>query len=216
LDKKEVFERLQASLLDLDMEATEKAAKEVVKSNLNAIEAVNILTDTLRGIGEKFEKYEAFLPDLMIAAEAMNRALKVLEPELLKIKSDFQSKGTVIIGTVKGDIHDLGKMIVETMLSASGFTVIDLGKDISKSNFLEAANRYEPDIIGLSATMTTTLPMQKEIIEYFDALGDRSKYKIIIGGAVATHEYAEEIGADGFAVDAVDTVRLAGTLIKKK
>ena len=215
MGKNKVFESLRLGLLDLDEEATEEAAKAVINSNLNVIDACNILTNTIRIIGEKFEKYEVFLPDLMIAAEVMNKALKVLEPELKKLKSDALSKGTVLLGTVKGDIHDLGKMIVETMLTASGFTVIDLGKDVPKLTFLEAANKYEPDIIGLSATMTTTLPMQKEIIEYLEVLGDRSKYKIMIGGAVATQEYSDEIRADGFAENAMDTVKLAETLVKK-
>jgi trimethylamine corrinoid protein len=213
LKKKDVFERLHQSLLNLDEDATEEVANEVIESNLNAVEASDVLTNTIRQIGEKFEKYEIFLPDLMIAAEAMNKALAVLEPEMKKLRLGSASKGTVLIGTVKGDIHDLGKMIVKTMLNAAGFTVIDIGKDVSKSTFLEAAKNYEPDIIGLSATMTTTLPMQKEIIEYFDALGDRDKYKIIIGGAVATSEYSEEIGSDGFAEDAIGTVKLAETLI---
>jgi trimethylamine corrinoid protein len=213
LEKKDVFERLHQSLLNLDEDATEEAANEVIESNLNPVEASNVLTNTIRQIGEKFEKYEIFLPDLMIAAEAMNKALAVLEPEMKKLNIGSVSKGTVLIGTVKGDIHDLGKMIVNTMLNAAGFTVIDIGKDVSKSTFLEAAKNYGPDIIGLSATMTTTLPMQKEIIEYFDALGDRDKYKIIIGGAVVTSEYSEEIGSDGFAEDAIGTVKLAETLI---
>ena len=136
--------------------ANEEAAKAVLNYNLNVIDACNVLTNTIRIMGDKFENYEIFLPELMIAGDIMDKALNILEPELKKLKSSYPSKGTVILGTVKGDIHDLGKMIVETMLTSVGFTVIDLGKDVSKSTFLEAANTYEPDIIGLSATMTTS------------------------------------------------------------
>jgi methanogenic corrinoid protein MtbC1 len=216
LSEKEVFESLRNGLLSLDEDATEKAAREVVKNGLNVIQASKILTEAIRIIGEQFSTHEIFLPDLMIAADAMNKGLAVLEPEMKKLNIDSEIQGTVLLGTVKGDIHDLGKSIVSTMLTAAGFTVIDIGKDVPASAFLAASKKYEPDIIGLSATMTTTTPIQKEVIEYFEALGAREKYMIIIGGAAVTPEYAEEIGADGFAEDMTETVKLAEKLMKKK
>lgn len=213
-NKKEVFGRLRKGMLGLDEDMTVEAAKNVIKGKFSAVEAVSVLTDTIRIIGEKFGKHELYLPDLMIAADAMNKAINLLEPELKKEGADIPSKGTIIIGTVKGDIHDLGKTIVNTMLTAEGFTVIDVGKDVPNSAFLDAAEKYKPDIIGLSATMTTTMPMQKDVIEYFTALDVRDKYKIIVGGAALSPGHEEEIGADGFAADAMETVKLVEKLMK--
>ena len=216
MSKDEVLNKLREGLLGLDEDATEAAAVEAVDKGVDALEAANVLTETIREIGEKFSRFELFLPDLLLATDAMNKALAVLEPELRKGEAEAPSKGTVVIGTVKGDIHDLGKAIVGTMLTASGFKVVDVGKDVPNSAFLEAAEKYNPDIIGASATMTTTIPMQKELVEYLTALGVRDKYKIMVGGAAVSEEHAEDCGADGYATDAADTVKLAERLMKEK
>lgn len=154
--------------------------------------------------------------DLMLAADAMKASVSVLNRKLSEMDKRLVKIGTFVIGTVKGDLHDLGKNIVATMLSVVGFEVIDLGVDVPNSTFAEAVERYRPDILGLSALMTTTKPMQKDVIEYLKALGLRGKCKIMVGGGAVSKEYAEEIGADDYAPDAVSAVEVAKKLVARK
>jgi 5-methyltetrahydrofolate--homocysteine methyltransferase len=167
----------------------------------------------MRELGEKFQRMEIFLVDLMLAADAMKAGVSVLNRRLSELSEKPVKAGTFVIGTVKGDLHDIGKNIVATMLSVAGFEVIDLGVDVSNSTFAEAVERYRPDILGLSALMTTTRPMQKDVIEYLKALELRDKCKILVGGGSVTKEYAEEIGADGYAPDAASAVEVAKKLV---
>ena len=211
--KEKILRDLRQGVLKLDREATERAAKEAVKERLDPLEATSVLTSTIREIGEKFERMELFLPELMMAAEAMSMGISVLKPELERLKERAPRLGTFVIGTVRGDIHDIGKTIVSTMLTAAGFEVIDIGKDVTSSAFAEAVRRYNPDIVGASATMTTTMEMERDLIEYFGALGLREKVKMMVGGAVVTKEIAEEMGADGYGRDAVEAAEVAKKLV---
>ena len=169
------------------------------------------MTSTLKEIGDKYERMEIFVPELMLAAEAMKSGIAILEP-LLKGEVR-ETLGTVVIGTVEGDIHDIGKNIVAMLLTGAGFKVIDIGVDVVASAFAEAVDKHNPDIVGVSTLMTTTMEMHKEIIRYFKEIGIRDKVKIMIGGAVVTKEYAEEIGADAFAANANEAVDVAKKLV---
>lgn len=211
----EILERLRKGIVTYDEEATKKAAKEVVERDLSPLEAIGVLTDTVKELGERFARQEIFLPELMMAADSMKAGMAVLEPELLRRKEKAPQVGTIIIGTVKGDIHDIGKAMVSTMLTAAGFAVIDVGKDVAASAFIEAAERNSADIVGASAIMTTTMPMLGDLVEYFKAAGVREKYKMIVGGGPVTQKYAEEIGSDGYGADGVEATDVARKLVAK-
>jgi len=215
LSKEKIFERMRQGLLNYNADEVEKTSKEAVAQGIDPLEATNVLTDTIKELGEKFGRMEIFLPELMMAAEAMKAGVAVLEPAMKASKKSVAKLGTFLIGTVKGDIHDIGKTIVSTMLTASGFKVVDVGNDAPSSAFLEAAESNKADIIGLSALMTTTMSSMEETINYFKEKGVRDKYKIMIGGAPVTKEYADEVGADGYGKDASEAVDVAKRLVAK-
>jgi corrinoid protein of di/trimethylamine methyltransferase len=210
----DVFEKLRKAILNYDSEAVKKAAQEVIADGLDPLQAINTLTETLRQVGEKFEKFEIFLPELMMAGDAMKAGMSILLPHIPKEK--VPKRACVLIGTVKGDIHDIGKTIVVSMLVAAGFEVYDVGVDVPASKFAEESMKVNPDIVAASAIMTTTVPMLKDLIEYFKAIGIRNKCKIMIGGAPVTKEYSEEIGADGYGADAFEAVNVAKKLVSKE
>lgn len=213
MSKEKVFSRLRQGILNYDSEMTKKAAEEVVDKGIPILEAISALNEATVEQGERFARFEVFLTHLMMTADALNAALRVLLPKIPKEK--VPRRGTVLIGTVKGDIHDIGKTIVATMLTASGFEVHDLGKDVPTSRFAEEAEKLGPDIVAASALMTTTKPALKDLIEYFEAIRIRQKYKIMVGGAPITAAYAEEIGADSYAPDAVEAAKAAKKLVAK-
>lgn len=165
-------------------------------------------------VGEKFRKYEIFLPDVLLAAKAMYAGMELLKPHF--IKDGIPTLGKIVIGTVKGDLHDLGKNLVGIMLKGAGFEVIDLGKDVSPEKFIETAINEKADLIGLSALLTTTMPVMQEVIDLLNEKKLNGKIKTIIGGAPVTKEYAERIGADAFAFDASNSVLVAKQLIEVK
>lgn len=215
MSEKEIFDKLKEGLIAYDREAVEKAAREVIDEGLDILEAMDVLTTAIREIGEKYAEGVVFLPELMMAGDTMKAGMAVFEPKLKEMKKEVKEIGTVVIGTVEGDIHEIGKSIVGTMLTAAGFKVIDVGMDVSTENFLKAAEGNNVDIVGLSALMTTTMIKQGDVIEYFKEKGVRDKYKIIVGGGPVTKEYAEEIGADGYGKDADEAVDLAKKLLAK-
>jgi len=162
-------------------------------------------------VGERFEKGEYFVPEMLIAARAMQQGLSVLKPHLQQ--SDLVSQGKVVIGTVKGDLHDIGKNLVSMMLEGAGFELVDLGTDVSSDKFLAAVRESEADVVAMSALLTTTMPNMKTVIEALKEGGLRDKVKVIIGGAPVTESYAQEIGADGYASDASRAVKLTKALL---
>jgi len=162
-------------------------------------------------VGERFEKGEYFVPEMLIAARAMQQGLSVLKPHLQQ--SDLVSQGKVVIGTVKGDLHDIGKNLVSMMLEGAGFELVDLGTDVSSDKFLAAVRESEADVVAMSALLTTTMPNMKTVIEALKEVGLRDKVKVIIGGAPVTESYAQEIGADGYASDASRAVKLTKALL---
>jgi len=162
-------------------------------------------------VGEKFKNNEIFLPEVLLASQAMYGGLELLQPML--VKSGVKARGKVIIGTAKGDLHDIGKNLVAMMLKGGGFEVIDLGIDVSPEKFLKAVQEYKPDIIGISALLTTTMVGMTDVITALEKAGLRDKVRVMVGGAPVTQEFADEIGAEGYAPDAASAVDKARDLI---
>lgn len=164
-------------------------------------------------VGQKFESGEYFLPQMVIAAGAMKEAMERLEPELRARGEAVETPGVMVIGTVKGDIHEIGKSLVATMMSANGFRVFDVGVDVSPSTFVEKVKEKKADLLGLSALLTTTMTAQREVIEAVEEAGIRDQVKVMVGGAPVTAEWAESIGADGYAEDVMGAVELGKKLM---
>jgi len=167
----------------------------------------------LSHVGEQFGLGELFLPDMMLAARAMQKAMDLLEPHLQAAATERKVVGRVVIGTVKGDIHEIGKNLVGMMLSTSGFEVHDLGVDVAPERFVEAAKEHGADLIGVSALLTTTMAGQRTVVEAVSAAGLRERVKVMVGGAPASDSWANEIGADGYSEDAIGAVALARRLV---
>ena len=165
-------------------------------------------------VGGNYEKGEYFLADLIVAGEAMKEGTKILEPHLKA--GEAKASGRVVIGTVKGDMHDIGKGVVATMLSGAGFQVIDLGVDVPPEKFVEAVKKETPDIVGMSALLTTTMIEMENVIKALKEAGVRDKVKVIVGGAPVSHEYAEKIGADAYAREAVEGVSICKSWVAGK
>ena len=203
-----ILEALRNSVMGYDRAAAEKAAKAAIHAKTDPLEAINKgLVPAIEEIGRKFEKMEIYLPELMLAGDAMKSALALLLP--LVPKGSKGMKGTVVIGTVQGDVHEIGKNIVASMLIAGGFDVVDLGVDVKTSIFVEEARKASAKIIGASALMSSTIGSQKDIVDYLSSSGARRKFAVLVGGGPTTKEWAKEIGADGCGMDAVEAVRLA-------
>jgi corrinoid protein of di/trimethylamine methyltransferase len=172
------------------------------------------LIPSLEEVGARFERGDFFVPEMLIAARAMQGALDILRP--LLAETGAKPIGTVVIGTVKGDVHDIGKNLVNIMLEGAGFTVYDLGVNVAPEKFVEQVQEHEPDIVGFSAFLTTTMPMFKANINALEKSGLRDRVIVMVGGAPVTQEYADAVGADGYAADASTAVRLAKALIENR
>jgi methylmalonyl-CoA mutase cobalamin-binding domain/chain len=172
------------------------------------------LIPSLEEVGARFERGDFFVPEMLIAARAMQGALDILRP--LLAETGVQTVGTYVMGTVKGDVHDIGKNLVNIMLEGAGFTVHDLGVNVAPEKFIEAIQEHQPDIVGFSAFLTTTMPMFKANINALEKAGIRNDVIVMVGGAPVTQQYADAVGADGYASDASTAVRLAKDLIARK
>jgi len=213
LDRGEMLETLYRAVLSREPEEVARAVEEAIGAGLDPLTMIEEgLARGLREVGNLYGRGEAFLPDLIMAGEAMKEGLRLLEP-LIRRRGGAR-RGRVLLGTVEGDHHDIGKNIVAALLRANGFEVIDLGVDVPVEEFVEAVRRFEPDILGLSALMTTTVPLQRRVIERLEELGLRDKVKILVGGGAVTPDMAREIGADAYGRDALDAVKKAIELIK--
>jgi len=169
------------------------------------------LVPAMKEVGDLFENGDYFVPEMLMSARAMQWGLEILKP--LLASADVKSVGTVVLGTVQGDLHDIGKNLVGMMLEGAGFDLVDLGTDVSAEAFVEAVREHRPNIVGLSALLTTTMPSMKTVIDALNDAGLRSDVRVIIGGAPVTEDYANEIGADGFATDAGRAASLANELV---
>ena len=163
-------------------------------------------------VGEKFKRNEFYVPEMLIAARAMKAGMEVLRPIL--VQKDVKPLGTVVLGTVRGDLHDIGKNLVGMMLEGAGFEIVDLGVDVSPEKFVQTVKEKKAQIVGLSALLTTTMPSMKDVIKALEEEGIRDKVKVMIGGAPVTQNYADEIGADGYAPDAASAADKAKELVK--
>ncbi len=202
-----ILKEIQEKLLLMDMEKTLTLTKEALEKGIDPIIIIEEgLANGIRRLGDMYENGEAFLPELIMGAEIMKRAVEIIKPELEKKKKDMKKYGRIMLATVEGDVHDIGKNLVSLMLWINGFEIIDLGIDIPAKEIIEKVKELKPDILGLSALLTTTLLEQKKVIEELEKAGLRKYVKIIVGGAPVTEEWAKKIGADGYARDAVKAV----------
>ena len=209
-----LFRLMMQSIIDGDPEAARTLSEHALRENIPPLDAINIgFVPGLNVVGDQFQQGEMFLPDLVLAGEAMKAANAVLGPEIQKSGRARQTLGRVVLGTVKGDIHEIGKTLVGTMLTASGFEVFDLGVDVPSEGFALKAKEINANIVGVSALLTTTMTGQRKVVEAMARLGLRPRVKIIVGGAPVTQSWAEEIGADGYGKDALAAVALAKRLV---
>ncbi len=194
--------------------APRQLTREAVAAGADPLAVVQeVVVPTLSEVGRRFQDFEIFLPELMMAGEAAKAATAVLEEATKAAGQAPLVLGTVVLGTVEGDVHDIGKNIVKALLTAHGFRVVDLGRDVKPSRFLSAAEETGCQIVALSALMTTTLPAAKRTVRVFDEVGARQRFRVIVGGGAATEEWAKEVGADGYAGDAAAAVELCKALL---
>jgi 5-methyltetrahydrofolate--homocysteine methyltransferase len=208
------FEEIAKSLLDFEGAKTSDLTRVAMEEGVPAIEILNRgLLPGMKKVGEQFRSGEIFLPEVLLAGKAIKEAMSLLKPAFQK--EGVSRRGTFAIGTVKDDIHDIGKNLVIMMLEGNGWEVTDLGVDVPTEQFCSAVGEKAPDILGLSALLTTTITRLPEVIQALEAKGLRKKIKIMVGGAVVTQAYADKIGADGFAPNAVEAVEVAELLLNR-
>jgi len=213
----ELYKQMAQSIIDGEAEQAVSLAQKSIELQIHPLDAITKgFVAGVSYIGEQFGKGEAFLPELVMAGEAMKAAIATLEPELRKVGQAREVLGRVVLATVEGDIHEIGKTLVGTMLSASGFEVYDLGVDASAEKIIGKAIEVNADLIGMSALLTTTMVRQREVIEELDKEGLRPRIRVIVGGAPITKDWAEKIKADGTSEDAVGAVKLAKQLLGKE
>jgi len=213
--EEEVLGKIRDAIVNLDIDGVQKACKDAVDAGIPAYKAVTDgMAVGMEIVGEKYEKNEYFLAELIMAGETMKEGMKVLEPHLKA--GDVKTIGKVVIGTVRGDLHDIGKNVVATLLNAAGFEVIDVGVDVPAEKFVEEVKNSNANIVGMSALLTTTMIEMEAVIKALKDAGLRKKVKIIIGGAPITSEYAKKIGADSAARDAVEGVNICKSWVMKK
>ena len=210
----ELLKQMAQSIIDGDSDLSAQLAQQSIAEGMDPLKAI---TDGfvigVNTVGEAFAAGDAFLPELVMAGEAMKAAVATLEPELARLGSERKTLGKVVMATVEGDIHEIGKSLVSTMLGASGFTVYDLGVDNASEKIVAKAVEVDADIIGLSALLTTTMIRQKEVIDMLDQRGLRRKIKVMVGGAPVTREWVQKIEADGYSEDAIGAVAVAKQLM---
>lgn len=209
-----LLEEISQAVVDLDDERVNRLTREALKAGIVPrliLEAG--LRQGITMVGDSFSRGEVYLPELMLAAQAMQGAIEILKPEMAKEQTQTPNLGRVVMGTVAGDLHDLGKGLVISLLEMAGFEVIDLGIDVPSQKFVESVTQYRPDVIGMSALMSTTLRNQQKVMEALTEEGLRDRVKVIVGGAAVTSEWAKKIGADGYSDSATDAVGVVKTLL---
>jgi len=216
VEQDKIITDLSSALKNGQTDEAKEMTKKALEQGMDPLAIIEeILVPALTEIGEKFQKFEIFLPELMMAGEAAEAITAIVEKATLDAGQPSLNKGTVILGQVEGDMHDIGRNIVGTLLKSHGFKVVDMGRDVPASAFLDAAEKEEADIIALSALMTTTLPAQKRTISLFSEVRKREEFFIIVGGGAVSEEWAKEIGSDGYSADAAGAVEMCKSLMKK-
>ncbi len=211
------YEKLMACVLDGEEEEAVALTRAEIEAGVNPLDIVQkCLVPILDDVGEKFSRLEIFLPDLIMSADVAKAVKDEIRAHLLNSSEKSESAGKVVIGTVQGDVHDIGKNIVATLLEVNGYEVLDLGNDVAPYNFIETAKRENVDIIALSSLLTTSMPYMVDVLKTLDGLGLRSKYKVIVGGGPVSAEWAESIGADGYSNDANEAVELCRKIMAER
>ena len=217
MEKEQIFNNLSTAIVDGDEDLAIWNTKAALEMKLDPLETVeNGLSKGMDEIGEQFGNGEVFLPELLMAANAFKAAMDLLKPELVAQKMQTVERGTVLIGTVKGDVHNIGKDIVSTVLGTKGYTVVDIGVDNDTLSIIGEAEKAQVDVIALSCLMTTTMPAQREFIEILEEMNLREKYFVIVGGGPVTQEWSDEIKADGYGESAIEAPQLVQYLMSKK
>ena len=209
----EINAKLRECIINGNKEGLIKAVEDGLSQKVSPLDLIDQMTDIMKEVGAKFENGEAFLPEMIKAADAWKVAVTKLEPELAEGEIAQKKVGRIVMGTVQGDMHDLGKNIVVAFLKTVGFEIMDVGIDASPSKLIDAAKEFNADIIGASALLTTTMPYQKALIEHLEARNLRDKFKVIVGGGPVNQEWADEIGADGYANDAAEAAKLCVSMM---
>lgn len=212
----QIIENIKNAIIELNREECLQLIQDALDAGISPLEIIeNGLKKGMQIVGTQYEEGELFIVDLMMAASAMKAAIELLEPYISTEMKEKTSAGKVLIGTVEGDVHDIGKTIVATLLTANGFEVVDLGSEVPTSKFIEKITELGPDIVGMSALLTTTMQKMKEVIETLEKSKLRDKVKVMVGGAPVTQEFALKIGADAYAKDAEEAVKRAIELVSK-
>jgi corrinoid protein of di/trimethylamine methyltransferase len=215
MDQHELLDHLKKAMVALDQEGVVSKTEMGLAEGVSPLEIIqNGLMPGLNEIGELFENEEIFLPELMKSAKVFQGAMDLLRPKIQEQGGGIEKKGTIVIGTVKGDMHYIGKDIVKLLMETAGFEVHDLGVDVDPFAFIVKADEVNADIIALSALLTTTLVGQKDIIEALEGQGKRNKFKVIVGGGAVTQAWSDEIEADGYAENAYGAIRLAKSFVE--
>lgn len=212
----ELLKAMAQSIIDGESETAEDLAKQAVEAGVDPLEAITKgYMPGVNEVGDSFACGNVFLPELVMAGEAMKSAIAVLEPELKKSGTSREILGRVVLATVEGDIHEIGKSLVGTMLTAAGFEVHDLGVNVPAEKIIAKAEEVGADIVGLSALLTTTMVRQREVIEAMDKKGLRNRTRVMVGGAPVTQDWVQKIEADGYSEDAIGAVNMARNLMKE-
>jgi len=214
MQNEDLFKEMEQSITDGEAEKAAELAKQSIAMGIDPLEAINKgFVAGVNFVGDQFSCGNMFLPELVMAGEAMKAAVAVLEPELARRGTERKMLGKVVLCTVEGDIHEIGKTLVGTMLSATGFQVFDMGVDVPVMKVVEKAREVGADIVAMSALLTTTMVHQKDVIEALEDVGLRDKVKVMVGGAPVTQEWVRQINADGYSEDAIGAARVAKQLL---
>jgi len=208
----DILIEIKNAIIDGQNDVVKEKVEAALKQDLNPADILNAgMVEAMAEVGQRFERGESFVPEMLLAARAMQSGLALLRPSLVKV--DFKATGKVAIGTVKGDLHDIGKNLVGMMLEGAGFEILDLGTDVAPEKIVAVVKDSSPDIVALSALLTTTMPNMKATIEALKTAGLRDRVKVIVGGAPVTEAYAKQIGAAGFSPNAARAVHVAKDLV---
>ena len=211
MSEEEIFKRFKNAIIEMDEDGAKSTAEDAISQGIDPVACIdNGLAEGMKVIGEKFDEAEIFVPQILLAADAFSSAIDILSPH---IKGGYTAKGKILIHTVEGDIHDIGKNIVAIMLEANGFEVIDMGRDVPVTDVVDAAVKNDVDFITGSALMTTTMPAQREIINELKDRDLRDKFKCVFGGAPTSQDWTDKIGADAWAENAAEAVNVISGLM---
>lgn len=214
MDKQEILSKIIAALMDQDREETNALVDKALANGVTPMEVLNEgLAAGLQELGVLFAEEEVFLPELLLAADITTEIMNRLQDKFESEETKIEKRGTILLATVEGDVHDIGKSLVGMIMNASGYNVIDAGKDVPNKKMIELVKEHKPDIVGLSSLLSTTMPAQQEFIEMAKEAGIRDQIKVIVGGAPVSRDWANKIGADGYAEDASGTVIEADMLL---